>query len=242
MKLKHVAAAFILASIAGSASAAVLVVRASGPSAKSFPAGKALADNARISLKANDSLVLLDSRGTRTLRGPGVFTPGGPAVANTRSAIGTAAVSTSNRRARIGAVRSVGMTTARSPSIWHVDVSKSTNFCVADPAKVTLWRADGTKAAALTVTGADGKAETLAWAEGSTTLIWPADLTISEGSRYTLNWPGAAAPTALTFRTLAKPGGIEDMAASLIQKGCQAQLDLLIETVRQPGEEAAPAG
>ena len=40
--------------------AEVLVVRATGPSAKKFPAGKALADNARITLAANDSIVVLD--------------------------------------------------------------------------------------------------------------------------------------------------------------------------------------
>jgi hypothetical protein len=40
--------------------------------------------------------------------------------------------------------------------------------------------------------------------------------------------------------TPAKPGGLEDTATALIQNGCTAQLDLLIETVNVD-EAAAPA-
>ena len=72
MKVRLLAAAAALTAFAAvSASAAVLVVRSSGPSARGFPAGKALPDSEKLTLKANDVVVLLDSRGTRTLRGPG---------------------------------------------------------------------------------------------------------------------------------------------------------------------------
>lgn len=240
MKLRRLAIAAALAVLAGPALAGVLVVRASGPSAGSYPAGKALADTARISLKADDMLVLLDSRGTRTLRGPGIFTPASPAIANQRSAIAAVAANTTSRRARIGAVRGVGAATAaRSPSLWHLDISKSSNFCVADPDNVTLWRADAAEPVRLTVTGG-GKSETLDWAAGTTTLPWPPDLAVGEGAGYRLAWPGGAAPTTIVFRALpSKPAGLEDMAAALIRNGCQAQLDLLIETVQLPD---TPAG
>ncbi len=65
------ASAALLAST--SAAAAVLVVRSSGPSAAAYPPGKALPDTHMLKLKASDMIVLLDSRGTRTLRGPGNF-------------------------------------------------------------------------------------------------------------------------------------------------------------------------
>lgn len=239
MKLRRFAIAAALAVIAGPALAGVLVVRASGPSAGSYPAGKALADTVRISLKANDMLILLDSRGTRTLRGPGVFTPASPAVANQRSAVATVAVNTTSRRARIGAVRGVGAATAaRSPSLWHLDIAKSSNFCVADPQNVTLWRADAAKPVTLTVTGG-GNSETLDWAAGATTLPWPPDLAVGEGAGYRLAWPGGA-PTTIVFRALpSKPASLEDMAAALIRNDCQAQFDLLIETVQLPD---TPAG
>src|SRR5688500_10845380 len=65
------ATAALLASTASAA--AVLVVRSSGPSATAYPPGKALPDTHVLKLKASDTVVLLDSRGTRTLSGPGNF-------------------------------------------------------------------------------------------------------------------------------------------------------------------------
>lgn len=242
-KKKLFLAALLVVSGAGTAAADVLVVRASGPSAKNFPAGKAIADNARITLKANDSLVVLDSRGTRTLRGPGTFSPSGPAQANTRSAIASVATGTT-RRARIGAVRSVGANaTVRPANLWQIDVAKSSNICIVDPASLTLWRADAAKPVELTLTGSDGRNKKVNWAAGQATLAWPTDLAMADGAGYRLSWPGAAKPTELKFRTLpAKPGGLEEMASSLIQNGCEAQLDVLIETVKLPDDMSAPAG
>ena len=224
------------------AMADVLVVRATGPSARSYPAGKSLADAAKVTLQANDTLVVLDARGTRTLRGPGTFTPGGPAQASRTSLASV----TPQRRARIGAVRSVGMASSnvpRSPSIWHVDVAKSSNICVTDPAHVTLWRANSARPVELTVTPNSGRARTVSLAGGQATAPWPADLAIADGAGYRLGWAGAPAPTTITFRTLpAKPTALNDMAASLIQHGCDAQLDLLIETVKLPEDNATPSG
>ena len=59
--------------LTSTASAAVLVVRSSGPSAAAYPPGKALPDNHVLKLKATDTIVLLDARGTRSLSGPGNF-------------------------------------------------------------------------------------------------------------------------------------------------------------------------
>ena len=241
MKFRAFSAALLLAFGTGAASADVLVVRASGPSAKSFPAGKSLADDARISLKANDSIVLLDSRGARTLRGPGTFTPSAPVAASNRSVIATAATNSRARRARIGAVRNVGAGPVRSPSIWHVDISKSSNICLADAGNVTLWRADATQAVKLMVSHVGESSETLDWPAGQSTLGWPADMTIGNDADYRLSWTGSTAPTELKFRTLpAEPGGLEDLASSLIRNDCQAQLDLLVETLKVP--DAQPNG
>lgn len=237
----RLAAALLIATGATAAAADVLVVRALGPSAKSYPAGKKLADNARITLQANDTLVLLDSRGTRTLRGPGTFTPTGPAQVNNRSAIASVATG-STRRARIGAVRNVGgATQARPASIWHVDVSKSSNVCLSDPSHVTLWRADASKPVTLTVTrDGDGASRTVEWVSGETTAEWPSDLAVSDGARYRLSWAGASVPTALTFRTLAsEPSEPDAMAAALIEKDCAAQLDVLIQALQRPETPAA---
>lgn len=242
MRNLHLAAALLAGClITAVASADILVVRSSGPSAKSFPPGRSLAENARITLQANDRIVVLDGRGTRELKGPGTFSPGAPAPAASRTA-GLTGIGTPQRRARVGAVRGVGLSAPKSPTIWHVDVTKSSTVCLADPANVTLWRPDASKAATLTVAGAGGATRKVTWPAGASTLSWPADLAIRDGVDYRLSW-GAPGQTSLTFKTLpSKPVGLEDMASSLIRNGCQAQLDLLIETVRLPEDGPSTSG
>jgi hypothetical protein len=237
MVVKHILAGAIGLAMTSTASAAILVVRSSGPSAKNFPPGKSLADTQRITLGANDKLVVLDGRGTRELKGPGTFTPGGPAQASSRVAAASAVAGGTQRRARIGAVRSVSGAPTRSPTIWHVDVTKSATVCLADPRNVTLWRGNAKDAATLTLRSG-GNARTVEWPAGQSTLAWPSDLPVSSGADYQLSWAGAPAPTRLKFVTLpAAPVGLEAMASSLIRNGCQVQLDHLIETVRLPGED-----
>jgi len=229
-----IAAAFILCT--GTAFADILVVRSTGASAKQYPPGKRIAEGARIVLPANASLDVLDGRGTRTLRGPGSFVAG--AVAPRSAAPAPVA-----RRARIGAVRSAGISDLRPPSIWHVDIARSSSVCVAEPANVILWRADPVRAVNLTVSSAAaGPSKRIAWQPGASTLAWPADLAVANGAEYRLSWPGAAAPTIIRFRTLpTKPVGLEDLASFLVSNQCEAQLDMFIETVRLP-DEGPPGG
>lgn len=240
-KARHLAIALFLGTGATAASADILVVRSTGPSAKMFPPGKSLAENGKITLKASDMLVVLDGRGTRTLRGPGTFAAGAAQPAAARPV--QTATATPARRARIGAVRSVGMTApARPGTLWHVDVSKSSNICLADKSNVTLWRADATKPVTLIVAGAGVAPKKVSWPAGQATVSWPSDVAIADGSDYRLSWAGAGAPTIIKFKTLpAKPAGLENTASSLITNGCSAQLDLLIETVKLP-EDQTPSG
>ena len=222
-----------LASIAAQAAAAVIVVRASGPSARSYPAGRSLPDNARITLRANDTLVVLGAGGTRTFRGPGTFSPTAAVRAGQRT------ITTSDgRRARIGAVRSAGLV-PQSPTIWHIDVTQSGTFCLANTANVMLWRPDATASTRLTVVAPGGGAQSADWPAGQATLNWPPGTAIASGGAYTLRQQGVAVPTQITFRTLSSPpSDLQAVAAALIANGCQEQLDLLVETA----PDAAPAG
>jgi hypothetical protein len=227
--VRPLVAAALLAT-ASAAAADILVVRSIGPSAKSYPPGRRLPESARIILKASDQLVVLDGRGTRVIRGPGTFAAGAPAAGRIASAAPSV-----QRRARIGAVRGIDEGGLRPPSIWHVDVARSSNVCVADPAAITLWRADSAGAATLRIAGRAGAARQVGWQAGSSTLAWPSDLPVTEGAEYRLSGAGSA-PATIRFRTMpAKPAGLEDMAQALIRNGCEAQLDLFIDTVKLPG-------
>jgi len=231
---------------AGTAIAAPLVVRSAGPSAKAYPAGKALPDNAKIVLKAGDSIVLLDGRGTRTLSGPGTFAASGAstvAAASASSTLGALVSGGGERRARIGAVRSasgIDKNAGKNPNVWYVDVTRSTNMCIADPSSVTLWRPSADQAATVKVTKADGTSADVSLAPGQAAVLWPSALPVTDGSQFKLSWDGASAPTNLKF-VVVKPNspGLEDMAQSLIKAGCNAQLDLLIQTTSLPSGGAA---
>lgn len=229
----------LLLSLGGTAALAdVLVVRSVGPSAKLFPPGKSLPADGRITLKPSDMIVVLDGRGTRTIRGPGTFSPAAPA-----QAMRTASAAP-QRRARIGAVRGTGTNSseARPATLWHVDVTKSSNICLVGKENATLWRPYATKPVTLTIQPKGSAAHKVQWPAGEATLGWPSQLGISDGTDYSLSWDGAARPTRIKFKLLpANPGGLEDTAALLIRNGCNAQLDLLIETVRIP-EDRAPVG
>ena len=210
------------ASILSSAgAAAVLVVRSSGPSASAYPPGKALPDTHVLKLKASDTVILLDSRGTRTLQGPGDFSVSASAApaATTRTA------GTSARRVRLGAVRGTA-----SRSVWQADLGRSGNVCVANPADLGLWRADSSGEANVTLTdAATGKTADVKFAAGQSFAPWPQALPAASGTK--VNVAGLAAPATLTLRVLSPvPNGLEGMAQSLIRADCQSQLDVLIDT------------
>ena len=223
--------AALLAATAMPAAANVLVVRSTGPSAAAYPPGRSLPDNARLTLRAGDAVIVLGAGGTRAFRGPGVFSPsaavqvGGPNLAN-------------GQRARIGAVRGAGIV-PHSPTIWHVDVTQSGTFCLSSASHVMLWRPDTSSPATLTISGASGAPRTMRWAAGQATAAWPVALPITNGSSFNIAQSGVAVPTQITFRMLAhEPADMQSVAQALIANGCQGQLDVLVET--QP--DLSPAG
>lgn len=204
-----------------SAAAAVLVVRSSGPSAGTYPPGKALPDNHVLKLKASDTVILLDSRGTRRVQGPGNFS----VAANSAPSAAVRTAGTSARRVRLGAVRGTA-----TRSVWQADLSRSGNVCVANPADLGLWRADSSGEANVTLTdAASGKKADVKFSAGQSIAPWPSELPAASGTK--VNVTGLASPTSLTLKLLSPlPTGLEGMAQSLIRANCEAQLDVLIDT------------
>ncbi len=215
--LKIGAAAITLAASTASI-ATVLVVRAAGPSSKVYPPGKALPESAKIQLKPGDSVMLLNTSGARTLRGPGTF-----AVASSGDALATSA----NRRARFSAMRSGEV--PLNPDPWNLDITQSGKLCVANPSKLTLWRPQKDDSIKLTIKGA-GSEQTIDWPAGKDTIEWPASLPVTSGAEYQLSQPDSGDSARVTFVTLANaPGDNVGTAQSLIANGCNNQLDVLVE-------------
>jgi hypothetical protein len=234
---RGLAAATLTVALAGAAVAGPVVVRSTGPSARVYPAGRQLPDNSQLTLRAGDSVVLLDARGTRTLSGPGNF----PAVGGSSrvSTVSTASRILANQTAserRGGAVRGGTPTgDSRSPNLWFVDLSKSGTVCIADPKAVRVWRASGAKPTEVRILAGSGSGA-ITMPQGATVGDWPKSLPVTSGTEYMVTADGRA-PAKIRFVTVPMPTSIEDTAAQLIAKGCNAQLDLLIAQT-----SAAPSG
>jgi hypothetical protein len=249
MKSALICATLLGGLAAGTASAEPRVVKSGGPSAARFPAGKKLGAMGKIVLKPGDVLTLLDAQGTRTLRGPGTFSVSGAASADSGVTTGlTALLSTSqSRRARTGAVRGVpGAESGKgrsSPNLWYVDIGRSATMCVPDLAAVQLWRPDRAKPITVKLTNAaSGATAVVPFDKNQTVVPWPtASLPAVDGASYSISWTGLSKPASVKLLRMTKPvDGIEGAGAALLAQGCQAQLDLLIETVALP--DPAPIG
>ncbi len=214
-----------------------VVVRSTGPSAKTYPPGKSLAANSALALKAGDMITILDNRGTRVLKGPGTISTGAAAT-TTGSAFNQLLRNTGVRQARTGATRGTGTIAAtrnvgppRSPNLWFVDYAKSGTMCVTNPAAVSIWRPSGTAMQSVTLTRvSDGKSAVVAFRAGQTVQAWPSTaLPVVDGAEYRVSTAGAANQSIkmnMISAASAEPGQI---ATTLIEKGCTAQLDLMVE-------------
>ncbi len=226
------AACLAMATVAASAGAAVLVVRSSGPSAGSFPPGKALADSTAIRLKPNDMVVLLDSRGTRTLRGPGTFSASASAAAH-GSALSAVTAGGSSKRVRVGAVRGGPTGATQGRNVWQADVARSGAVCVANPDDLGLYRSNNGSEAHVTLTNEAGKSATVEFEPGQSIASWPDELPVASGQKVRVKGAGSQATLNLKLITPV-PAGLEGMAQIFIRNDCQAQLDVLIDTFTSP--------
>jgi hypothetical protein len=208
----------LLFTCATSTTAAVIVVRSSGPSATQYPTGKSLPDSARVSLRGGDTLVLLDGKGSRTLRGPGSFpvisASGKPAATSFAALIGQG----NARRGRVGAVRPVPF----PRQLWQASVDSSETFCFVQPASVRLYREDVTAARELSLRNlATGKSTKVSFDERQQIVDWPAGVPLDDGGHYSIG------DAHLTAKAVNPGASFADLGSALIQAGCTNQLDLL---------------
>lgn len=243
---KAALAAALLAGIGGTAMAQNMVVRSTGPSASSFPAGKKLANNSRITLKNLDRITILEKSGTRVLKGPGSFTigkrSGTQSTASRRIAgfIGNRGSS----RARTGAVRGNGpapvVSEPKNPNLWYLDVTKGGKFCVSNPARLVLWRPDYTgSATASIVDPKTGTVTNVEWRKGGPLKAWPrTQAPVTNGTTYSVLSSSNPQAVDVSFVLLPSvPTNLDDAAAVLIENGCESQLDLLVDTLSTETEQ-----
>jgi hypothetical protein len=240
----------LLFGISGVAVAQNMVVRSTGPSASSYPAGKKMANDAKISLKAQDQVTILTKSGTRVLKGPGTYSlaQGSGSASSASRRLSSFINNRGSSRARTGAVRAAGavaVETPNNPNLWFLDVTKGGKFCVADPAGLVLWRPDYTgSATASIVEPANGKVTEIAWRKGNPLKAWPKDvLPVSTGANYRLLGSSVPQSVEVNFVVLQnQPADLDDAASMLIENGCTGQLDLLVETLNLNSGDSTDEG
>lgn len=231
-------AAALLAS--GTAFAQAMVVRSTGPSAAKYPVGKKFAAGERIVLVAGDQLVLLDKGKTRTIARPGTHNASAPvATAQTLSSTVTRMIARDGAlRSRGGFIRGEdepGDAPVRAPSLWLIDVREGGEFCVADPARLLVWRPDMTGDALLRIEpqAADAPEETLAFVDGQAYRRWPdGAAALRMGQSYRLSGAGLDASVTIRFQLLGPaPETPDAIAEALAAKGCTGQLARLVDAL-----------
>ncbi len=236
-----------------------MVVNATGPSASSHPKGKKLPANARITLKAQDRVTVVDAAGTRVLKGPGTFVLDGRIRRDrnilaglTRSMKGVPAV-------RAGAVRGGGSERNRDgataklmrTSLWFADIDQGGRICYVQDQGLLLTRSDTAQGRHAWIGMSDGGAMTrLYWAPRTLGIGWPEAATpVGNGYSYRLisrsgDTQAPAADETVTEITLteleAAPDNNMELAALLLENGCQIQFDALISAM--PAEDSGATG
>lgn len=209
--------ALAMATISTASVASVVVVKSLGPSAKTYPPGKTLSESATISLQGGDVVTVIGPSSAKVLRGPGNF-----------DAKQVALASAAGQRGRFGALRAAEV--AKNPSIWDINATDGGKVCVANTAKLNLWRDESEGPVTVQIRSSDGQSRSLTWAAGKALAPWPAGLPIKSGAEYSLEWRDAGDFSKLDIVIVSSPpADLVGAAQLLLEHGCQKQLDLLVE-------------
>jgi len=239
-RLGFAAAAVMAVAVAGTAAAQSMVVRSTGPSASKYPTGTKLKASDKVTLVAGDRIVLIQGGKTRTLSGPGSYNAGGTVQASQSAGATVARMLASGPQGRArggfsrGDAANPPLAEVRAPNLWLLDYRENGTFCVADPATLLLWRPHMGSDELLKIEQGE-RSETVAFVAGANFRKWPTEtIPVQYGVDYRLSGAGLPAPVSIRFAPLeAMPENADGAATMLVAKGCQPQLDRLVDAMSE---------
>jgi len=211
--------------------AALIVIRAEGPSASSYPAGRILDSGQPLSLRKGDRLTLLDGAGTRVVAGPMVGKLSASTSVDARGSIDELRRIFSRSRERrsvLGASRGFAMPPDAPqilpPSLWTINVHKAGPWCIAPGIPVSLVRDDAYVPAYLEMRGAEPNSR-LDFPKGAREVSF--SYPMKNESRFTY-FSSNRPMGELTIRPIQPPqSGIVELAQQFLENGCYEQIDLI---------------
>ena len=215
------AAALPTAALAG------VVVSSSGPSAAQYPVGRQIGNNDRITLREGDTLTVLQNGGTRVLRGAGTFVLAQASAASTNRAFSSLTTQRSASRARTGAVRTGATGSVSNPSLWYVDVGTAGTVCLPSADNVRLWRSDtqAESTYAILPEGSEESPINVTFPAGEMLAAWDIYHPPVANQQYRIGHGSGNNAVSVRFVFLDQvPATAEELAATLIERGCTVQL------------------
>lgn len=236
----------------------ILIVRSSGPSAATYTVGKKLADTATITLKRGDRVTVLTDAGTRVLTGPVAVRLNKATPERSTKVRGLVSTLRGSRFSRAGAVRGVASgvgsdaasnsgsrpagASFRPTSLWFADADKGGTVCLADRARLTLFRSQTSEVGRMRLEPeAGGEAYLVFVPRGVNEVQWPR-VRPAAGSRwiYRPDWQTSLGSEPVRF-AIQRIAVVEDdpvaLAQALLAAGCQSQLEYMTEILADKADE-----
>lgn len=225
-----IAGAVLLGAGSAALAAPAVVVKSS---ASEFPVGSKVDDADTITLESGESVTVLTSKGSRTMKGPGTFEVGAKPKSN-RARFANFTRKQAASRSGTGAVRGANDDIARpvNPNVYYVDVERSGAVCLYNLEAVRLWRPynDGIQTYQVLDPQTENSIDVTFDVGDSVAPLDPALLTLAEGVEYTVTGPDGASEATISFVNMPEEYEQADtFADALIERGCMVQLETLGE-------------
>ena len=223
------AVAFVCAAFSSTASAQVIVIQSTADGLKT---GTTIGNDQTITIRAGKQAVfVLPSGSTRTVSGPfdgkaADLTKGVKANPSLLAAVKQYVKTGGSNQRAVGAVRSVApVALARPlPFSWHaVPASADGDYCIEKGAKVSLVRAQASRAQTVTIINLQTKRRSqTAFEANQTSIPWPDDMNLDAGATYAILLQGRPM-RRLRLRMIAPIPSREDTLQVLHGQRCQSQ-------------------
>lgn len=207
--------------------------------ANEYKIGTRIPEDDEITLETGEIVTVLTSRGSRLMKGPGVFVVGADPKAN-RARLANLTRANAAQKSAPAAVRGTsGSAEDRplNPYLYNIDVGQSGRVCFRDLSSANLWRPYSAEAVTYTLSevpegeNAQVLSLTVPFAKRENeTVVEGKRFALKNGQNYKISGPQSGNVTSITVIDLQADIEVADeLAEVLYQNGCMAQFEMMAE-------------